>query len=100
MTNPDNSKKEMTNPDNSKKEMTNPDKSEKDNSSRTWVTLLFITLWISIGIMAYIKAFQCTHASKKGTESRKISMFILAIILGPFWWILYGWPGELYKTYC
>ncbi len=55
---------------------------------RVWIIFFFVVIWIALGIAAYIRAFQCTSASVSGSDARKIVMFIMAAILGPFWWIL------------
>jgi hypothetical protein len=74
------------------------DKSDKDKKKVSGVVLLFLLIWVALGITAYVKAYRCTASGLDANHSRNIVMFLLAVMLGPFWWILY--PIATKNGYC
>jgi hypothetical protein len=56
--------------------------------------LAIILLWGALGIAAFFMSLFCFGRS--GTTTQHIFGFVLAIFLGPFYWIYYG----LARTYC
>lgn len=57
-------------------------------AQRAFVVLL-IVIWVGLGLAAYYTSFVCTLPDKGGGDALKIAMFIAALVLGPFWWLLY-----------
>lgn len=82
----------FSNPINMEDDLQNQQKKKNVNNGwsqfRVWFIFLCVIVWIALGIAAYVKAFQCTSSKVTGSDARKIVMFIMAAILGPFWWIL------------
>jgi len=60
--------------------------------------ILLLVIWIFLGIFAYASAFTCTHERYSGGDARKIGMLFLAVILGPFYWLIY--PLARSDGYC
>ena len=65
---------------------------------RTFWFILVAAVWILLGAMAYVSAFNCTHERYTGGDARKIGMLILAGLLGPFYWIIH--PFVRADGYC
>ena len=63
------------------------DDDDKPTGYRVAVAVI-VFLWILLGAMAYVSAFNCTHERYTGGSARKIGMLILAGVLGPFYWII------------
>lgn len=62
-----------------------------------WVsimTLLVMLIWMIAGIAAFIMSIVCF--SRSGTPSQHIIGLLIALILGPFYWIYY----VLARGYC
>jgi hypothetical protein len=55
---------------------------------------LFIMLWIIAGTSAFTMSVVCFKFG--GSGAQKISGFLLALLLGPFYWLFYF----LSSTYC
>jgi hypothetical protein len=64
------------------------DHEDKHKRYRRWI-MLAIFIWIVLGIAAYVTAFNCTNDFYTGSAAEKIAMFMLAGLLGPFWFIIY-----------
>lgn len=72
--------------------MTRPYDYEREHHKRKFknsVVLIFVFLWVLIGVGAYVQAFKCTSELYTGGVARKIAMLLLAGLLGPLWWIFY-----------
>jgi hypothetical protein len=61
-------------------------------SSAFLVTYIFIILWFIVGIIAFITSIICFFRS--GTIGQKILGLILALFLGPFYFIFYALSGN------
>ena len=59
---------------------------------------MILCIWVLLGVMAYVSAFQCTHEKYTGGEARKIGMLFLAGLLGPFYWFIQ--PSVRASGYC
>ena len=58
--------------------------------------LIFAIVWMLIGVAAFIMSLVCL--SKKGSKSgQNVIGLLLAIFLGPFYWLYYIW-GDSYCT--
>jgi Ca2+/Na+ antiporter len=97
--NNDNDKKDKHN-DNDKKDQHNDNDNNHDRNKlkESWFYLLMLTIWILLGISAYVSAFECTHERYSGGDARKIGMLFMAIILGPFYWLIQ--PFARASGYC
>jgi hypothetical protein len=78
--------------------MVDDDKRKKHHMSTGWI-LFFVFLWVFLGVAAYVKAFQCTADDLMGGDARKIVMFLLAGLLGPFFWVIYFYVKST-SNYC
>jgi len=59
-----------------------------------WFWFIFIIIWALLGFFAYIMAIVCI--GNRGTNGEKMLGLLLAIFLGPFYWLYYGFSS----TYC
>ena len=55
-------------------------------------------IWVFLGIFAYVSAFGCTHERYTGSDARKVGMLLLAMVLGPLYWLVY--PFARADGYC
>lgn len=73
-------------------------KEGEDNFERVksiiWFAVLFFIIWSVVGFIAFIWSITCF--GKSGTSSDHIIGLLLAIFLGPFYFIYYG----VKKSYC
>ena len=72
------------------------DKHHKKDYSTLYIVIVIV--WIVLGVLAYVSAFQCTHEKYTGGDARKISMLLLAGLLGPFYWFIQ--PSVRASGYC
>lgn len=63
------------------------EREDHDSTYRRW-GLVILVLWIFLGALAYVSAFNCTHERYTGGTARKIAMMLLAGVLGPFYWLI------------
>ena len=61
---------------------------KKNEKKYSWIYLFILTVWVLLGVSAYISAFECTHERYTGGDARKIGMMFLAVLLGPFYWLI------------
>ena len=59
-----------------------------ENLKHKWYFGVIMIVWVVLGILSYGYSFMCTGTNYTGSESKKIAMFILALILGPMWWLI------------
>ena len=85
---------------NSSSDNTNDESSRDDrkNSTGSFLYLIVLLIWVMLGLMAYVSAFQCTHERYTGGDARKIGMLLLAFMLGPFYWLIQ--PTVRKNGYC
>ena len=57
-------------------------------------TLIIIAIWVIAGFSAFIASIVCM--ARGGPTSLKVIGFLLALIVGPFYWIYFA----LAKSYC
>lgn len=67
---------------------------EEKNRTIYIMTTLLVLLWAAIGIAAFIMSLLCFGRS--GTMAHQIVGLLLAIFVGPFYWIYYFAVG----SYC
>lgn len=75
-----------------------PNKNNHQTNDHSPIAVIMIVIWIVLGVMAYVSAFQCTHEKYTGSDARKIGMLILAGVLGPFYWLIQ--PSVRAGGYC
>jgi hypothetical protein len=51
--------------------------------------LLFLIVWVALGIAAFVQSIVCTESRVEGSDATKVVMFMLACLFGPFWWLFY-----------
>jgi hypothetical protein len=73
-------------------------KDDTQNSKGSFIYMIVLLIWVMLGLMAYISAFQCTHERYTGGDARKIGMLLLAFMLGPFYWFIQ--PTVRKNGYC
>ena len=77
----------------------NNSNNDSDKSNRTsWITIIVLFIWLLLGGLAYAYSFNCTSERFSGGEARKIAMFLLALVFGPFWWLIL--PFAKSEGYC
>jgi fatty acid desaturase len=69
-------------------------KDVQQKSIKKIVFLSLISIWVLAGFSAFITSIICFGYS--GSALQKMFGFLLAILLGPFYWFFYG----VSKTYC
>jgi small neutral amino acid transporter SnatA (MarC family) len=76
-----------------------PFKRTKDNETWGWSVafLAFFTLvWVIAGIVAFVMSLVCF--ARNGTVLEKIVGLLLAVFLGPFYWVYYFISASYCKT--
>ena len=68
--------------------------SSSSSSGSSSISILFIFFWMILGIVAFIMSISCFGYN--GTTGGKIIGLLIAIFLGPFYWIYYIANG----SYC
>jgi len=59
-----------------------------------WFWLIFFIFWVILGFFGYLMALVCV--GNRGTNGEKILGLLIAIFLGPFYWLYYVFSS----TYC
>lgn len=60
-------------------------------------TIVFAIIWVTLGLAGFITSFVCL--GKEGDLGIKIGGIMLALFLGPFYWIYFG-VFRYQKKYC
>lgn len=60
---------------------------------------IIVVIWMILGAIAFVMSFNCIHDRYSGNTSQKIVMFILALIMGPLWFLFY-WYENKHENYC
>ena len=77
----------------------NNNNNDDDGKKRIqWIAIIIFVIWIGLGVGAYIYSFNCTSDIYAGGDARKITMFLLALFFGPFWWLIL--PFAKSEGYC
>jgi hypothetical protein len=66
------------------------------NEKSFHVFLIFIFIWAFMGISAFIMSLWCFKYSSEGQWFYNIFGFLLAVTIGPFYWIYYA----VMASYC
>jgi len=61
---------------------------QSDNKPLPWWAVVLVVLWLFLGALAYVRAFQCTKAKYGASDAEKIGMMLLASLLGPLWFLI------------
>jgi hypothetical protein len=65
--------------------------------------MAFVLIWALAGLAALLMSIYCTYSTQEeGNPNQNLMGFMLAILLGPFYWIYYyyarGYCGRPYYT--